>query len=568
MHPIARHTTCLYVLLGAITLQPAIGSAADARLDDAPAVSLDLTLPADAGQLTADWRYSDVRIVTGQLRAADAEGQPTGAVTSTYDYSPHAGARDFDDSAWQRIAPDDLGTRRAGGLLCFNWYRVRLTVPARIGDFDPTGALVVFETSLDDYAEVWVDGELPRAFGQNGGSVVAGWNAPNRLVIGRGVKPGQQIQLAIFGINGPISAAPTNFIWLRTARVDFYPNAERPIAVVPQEVNVDVLRVDPAIDALVPENAKVFKLAEGFTFTEGPVWTPDGDLYFSDPNENRIYRYHDQGAEPGRLSVFLEPSGYDGDDIDRYFQPGSNGLALDADGRLLVNQHGNRRVVRLEPDGNATPLAGDFEGHRLNSPNDLVVSRNGTVYFTDPPFGLPGVFADPGKELAFSGVFRIHEGTAELLAKDLEGPNGLAFSPDEKFLYVSNWDPERKVVMRYPVRADGSLGRGSVFFDMAGAPGEEALDGLKVDERGNLYVSGPGGLWVVSAEGRHLGTIRLPRLPANFAFGGADGRTLYLTARGALYRMPLKVAGAASAARPAKIAGGALPGQAGIGGRS
>jgi len=547
MHPLARCTSRLSVLLAASMLLSAGPAAAD-PLADTPAASVDLTVSAGAELLAADWRYSDVRIVTGELRAPDAAGQPTGAPVETYDYSPHAGTREFDDSGWERIAPADLAARRAGGLLCFNWYRVRLTVPERIGDFDPTGSLMVFETSLDDYAEVWVDGELPRAFGQNGGSVVAGWNAPNRLVIGRGVMPGQQIQLAIFGINGPISAAPTNFIWLRSARVDFYPNAERPIAVVPQEVNVEVVRIDPAIDALIPENAKVFKLAEGFTFTEGPVWTPDGELYFSDPNENRIYRYHDRGAEPGQLSVFLEPSGYDGDDIDRYFQPGSNGLALGADGRLLVNQHGNRRVVRLEADGRVTPLASQFEGHRLNSPNDLVVKRDGTIYFTDPPFGLPLVFRDPSKELAFSGIFRIHDGSTELLAKELDGPNGLAFSPDEKFLYVSNWDPERKVVMRYPVRADGSLGRGTVFFDMTGAPEEEALDGLKVDERGNLYVSGPGGLWVVSSEGRHLGTIRLPRLPANFAFGGTDGRTLYLTARSALYRMPLKVAGADRAA--------------------
>jgi len=541
----ASNTVRLVLLLLAClgtAASPAAVPAATAP-EDQPAASVDLTTSSGAALLSATWRYSDVRITNTEFPTADAMGQPTGRTAPTYDYAPHAGATDFDDAAWSRVAPERLSERRAAGKLCFNWYRVRLTIPERIGDFDPTGALVVFETSLDDYAEVWVDGELPRAFAQNGGSVVAGWNAPNRLVIARGVVPGQQIQLAVFGINGPISAAPTNYIWLRSARVDFYPNAARPIAVQPQEVNVEVLRVDPAINTLVPENAKVFKLAEGFTFTEGPVWTPDGELLFSDPNENRIYRFRERGDQPGELSVFLEPSGYDGTDAGRYFQPGSNGLALDAAGRLIVNQHGNRRVVRLE-DGRVVPLATAYDGKRLNSPNDLVVKSDGAVYFTDPPFGLPQAFDDPAKELPFSGVFRLQDGTVQLLARDLTGPNGLAFSPDERFLYVSNWDPERKVVMRYPVREDGSLGPGTEFFDMAGAPGMEALDGLKVDERGNVYVSGPGGLWILSAAGAHLGTVTLPRLPANFVFGGADGRTLYLTARSALYRMPLKVAGA------------------------
>lgn len=510
------------------------------------AVSVDLTTAAGARTFSASWRYSDVQIIESTFRAADAAGQPTGEPISTYDYTPHAGAASFDDSDWLEVAPDQLAKRRATGKLCFNWYRVKLRIPERIGTFDPTGALVVLETSLDDYAEIWVDGELPRAFAQSGGSVVAGWNAPNRLVIGRGVRPGQEIQLAIFGINGPISAVPTNFIWLRQARLDFYPDAERPIAVVPQEVNVEVERMDPLIDRLVPANAKVFKLAEGFSFTEGPVWTPAGDLLFSDPNDNRIYRFREQGDDAGLLTVFRERSGYQGKDVARYFQPGSNGLAFDAQGRLTIDEHGNRRVTRIETDGRLTVLASDYRGARLNSPNDLVYRRDGTLYFTDPPFGLPAVFDDPAKELSFSGIFRLNDGRVELLSQDLQGPNGLAFSPDEKLLYVSNWDPLRKVVMRYPVREDGSLGSGTLFFDMGGAPGEEALDGLKVDVLGNLYVSGPGGLWILSAQGKHLGTIKLPRLPANFAFGGVDGRTLYLTARSALYRMRLEVAGSNS----------------------
>jgi len=370
-----------------------------------------------------------------------------------------------------------------------------------------------------------------------------GWNAKNRLVIGRDVKPGQAIQLAVFGINGPISSVPTNFIWMRTARLDFYAGSTVPIAVTPQEVNVEVERLDPAIDELVPPNAKLFKLAEGFQFTEGPIWVQragqPGHLLFSDPNANRIYKYSDEQG----LSVFREQSGYDGADISEYGQPGSNGLTLDARGRLTIDEHGRHRVSRLESNGSLTVLVDNYQGKRLNSPNDLVYKRDGALYFTDPPFGLPKFYDDPRKELAFSGIYRLADGKLTLLASDMIGPNGLAFSPDERFLYVDNWDPKRKIVMRYPVRSDGTLGKGEVFFDMGGAPGEEALDGLKVDQRGNLYVSGPGGLWVLSADARHLGTIRGPKLAANFAWGGDDGKTLYLTARTALYRLPLLVAG-------------------------
>ena len=182
-----------------------------------------------------------------------------------------------------------------------------------------------------------------------------------------------------------------------------------------------------------------------------------------------------------------------------------------------------------------------IEGKRLNSPNDLVYKSDGSLYFTDPPFGLPKAFDDPRKELPFSGVFRLADGALRLVASDLTGPNGLAFSPDENFLYVTNWDVARKVVMRYEVTADGSLANGRVFFDMTAAPGEEALDGIKVDRDGNLFVSGPGGLWIIGPDGRHLGTIRAPELPANMAWGDADGRTLYLTARTSVYRIRLNV---------------------------
>jgi gluconolactonase len=271
------------------------------------------------------------------------------------------------------------------------------------------------------------------------------------------------------------------------------------------------------------------------------VWVRSGNyLLFSDPNRNVIYRY----TERGELSVFRHKSGYDAPDIAEYGQPGSNGLTLDSQGRITINEHGRHRVSRLEKDGSDTVLAERYEGKRLNSPNDLVYSSSGWVYFTDPPFGLPKFYDDPRKELPFSGVFRAKNGTLELLNRDLKGPNGIAFSPDEGFLYVGNWDPAAKTVTRFPVKRNGTLGRGETFIDLTKKiPGEEALDGIKVDVQGNLYVSAPGGVWIFNAAGRHLGTITAPKPIHNFAWGGADGKTLYLCARSALYRVPLLVAG-------------------------
>lgn len=500
--------------------------------EEAEAV-LDLATPEGVAAVGGTWRYADARIVPLPFRAAGPGGQPTGEPVGTWGIEPAAGAVDFDDSAWEVLEPTALSRRRGPGRLSFNWYRFTWTVPEKIGDLDPTGSTVVFETSVDDYAEVWVDGELPRLAGQSGGSVVGGWNAVNRLVVGRGVQPGQVIRLAVFGANGPLSSPPTNFIWMREARLEFHVTDSGPLAVPEQEVNVEVERFDPRLDAIVSTNPKLYKLAEGFLFTEGPVWV-DGDLLFSDPNANRIYRYSGDGT----LAVFRERSGYQGADVARYRQPGSNGLGLDSEGRLTIAEHGNRRVTRLESDGTLTVLADRYRGRRLNSPNDLVWGSDGALYFTDPPFGLPASFDDPDKELDFSGVYRWSEGDGlVLLTDELSGPNGIELSPDGRFLYVGDWDAERKVVMRYPL-AQGRLGRGVVFLDLTDREGEDAIDGVEVDVEGNVYVSGPGGLWIVAADGALLGRIVTPRHPHNFAWGG-QGRTLYLTARDRLYRLPL-----------------------------
>jgi gluconolactonase len=199
----------------------------------------------------------------------------------------------------------------------------------------------------------------------------------------------------------------------------------------------------------------------------------------------------------------------------------------------------------MEKDGQLTVLADRYDGKRLNSPNDLVYKSDGALYFTDPPFGLPKFFDDPRKELPYSGVFRVSPDgkDIQLLSKELSGPNGLAFSSDEKYFYVDNWDEKKKIIMRYEVKTDGTLSNGKVFFDMTSAEGEDALDGMKVDQKGNLYVSGPAGLWIISPEGKHLGTIVGPEHPHNFAWGDDDGKTLYLCAKTGLYRIRLNIPG-------------------------
>jgi len=540
--------------------------ASAARAEDLPSgppdAVLDLRTAEGAAAAQAVWRYSDARLVEVEFRAPGPDHKPSGPPNRTQTLEPLAGAADFDDAQWPVLPPTALEDRRGGGKVSFAWYRLHAVIPERIGGFETAGATVVFETVVDDYAEVWVNGALPftlhvDGLGQSGGAVIAGWNMPNRRLVSASAKPGERAVVAVFAANGPISSAPSNYIWVRRAQLAFY---KAPRAVTPTRVDARIERLDPALDRAVPRDAGVEKLAEGFAFTEGPVWVPEhgGFLLFSDPNRNRIYRY-DPAAEHRDVSPRGE-SGYQGPDVARYGQPGSNGLALDPrDGELTIDEHGNRRVAKLDADGSEVALADRYRGARLNSPNDLVYRSDGTLYFTDPPFGLPGFYADPGRELPYSGVFKLDANGLALVSQDLAGPNGIAFSPDERFLYVTNWDPARKVVMRYEVARNGSLANGRVFFDMTGAPGDEALDGLKVDTLGNLYVSGPGGVWILSPEGKHIGQIVAPELPANLAWGDADRMTLYMTARTGLYRMRLAVpgAGAAPAQLPASTASSA-----------
>jgi gluconolactonase len=300
-------------------------------------------------------------------------------------------------------------------------------------------------------------------------------------------------------------------------------------------------RLDPRFDALVPPGARLEKIADGFGWAEGPAWNATtGELWFSDVETNHMYAW---SAKDG-TRIVLENSGYVRAAPFPGREPGSNGITFDAEGRAVFCQHGERRISRLEPDGSCTVLVDRYQGKRLNSPNDLVYSRSGDLYFTDPPFGLPETYDDPAKELPFSGVYRLaRSGELELLVDDLRGPNGIALSPDERTLYVGNWDEHRKVVLRFAVRPDGTTSDGEVFFDLTSVPGAEAIDGIKVDVEGRVYVAGPGGIFVLAPDGRHLGTIVLPATAHNFAFGDADSKSLYVTAESGLYRVPLRVAG-------------------------
>jgi len=503
-----------------------------------PAAIIDLSTETGVQLVQGQWRTATARLVPVDHRAPGPDLRASGAPIRTLDLEPHAGPAEFDDRDWDTIAPGRLEARRGNGRVSFVWYRINITVPGRVGDMDPTGSTLVFELVADDYAEIWVNGKLPLVLGQTGGALVRGFNAPNRVVLSRDARPGQRYQLAVLVANGPFSNPPPNFIWVRSATLDFYRPDQARVATA---TGAEVLRLRPAINAIVPADAVVEKLAGGFRFTEGPVWVPEGDyLLFSDPNSNAIYRW----TPDGEVSVYRTKSGYAGPDIGAYRQPGSNGLALDREGRVTIDQHGNRRVIRVERTGAVTVLADRYQGKRLNSPNDLVYRSDGALYFTDPPFGLPKVFGDPAKELPFSGVYLLRDSVLSLVSTDLTGPNGIALSPDERTLYVSNWDPSRKVIMAYDVAPDGSLGNGRVFFDITRSePGEDCWDGLKVDRAGNVYAAGPSGIYILDASGAHLGTIRLPEHVANFAWGDADRHTLYVTASTGVYRVRLSAEG-------------------------
>jgi gluconolactonase len=306
-------------------------------------------------------------------------------------------------------------------------------------------------------------------------------------------------------------------------------------------------RLDPALDALIPAAAQLEVIGEGLEWSEGPVWIKQGGfLLFSDVLANTIYRWDAAGG----CRPYLTPSGYTSD-VPRGGETGSNGLALDKDGRLLLCQHGDRRVARLATAWDERPprfetLADKFDGKRFNSPNDLVVHSSGAIYFTDPPYGLERNISDPARQLDFQGVYRIApDGAVTLLTREMERPNGIALSPDEKTLYVANSHGPRPVIMAFPLREDGTTGDGRVFLDARNLPGRRqgAFDGMKIDRQGNLFATGPGGVLVLSPQGKHLGTLFTTQRTANCAFG-EDGATLFITADDFLLRVRVSTQGA------------------------
>jgi len=302
-----------------------------------------------------------------------------------------------------------------------------------------------------------------------------------------------------------------------------------------------VERLDDRINALVPAEAAIEKLAEGFEWAEGPVWDRGGKaILFSDIPRNTVFKW----SFGGGLEEFLKPSGYTGS-TPRGGELGSNGLALGPAGQLVLCMHGDRRVARLEKDGSFTSLAEYYRYRRFNSPNDLVFKSNGDLYFTDPPYGLEGNVNDPAKELLYQGVYlRRRDGEVVLLTDQMTRPNGIGFSPDERTLYVANSDPEQAVWMAYDVAEDGTIGNGRVFFDATPFVGQRKglPDGLKVDRRGNVWASGPGGVLVFTPTGEHLGTIHPGEATANCGFGD-DGTVLYLTSDMYLCRIKTLVRG-------------------------
>jgi len=298
-------------------------------------------------------------------------------------------------------------------------------------------------------------------------------------------------------------------------------------------------RLDPRLDALVPPGARLEKIADGFGWAEGPAWNAaTSELFFSDVETNHMHAW---SAKDG-TRIVLENSGYVRAAPFQSREPGSNGITFDSQGRAVFCQHGERRISRLEPDGARTVLVDRYpnapDGKHLNSPNDLVYSRSGDLYFTDPPFGLPKTFDDPDKELDFSGVYRLSaNGELTLLTRELEGPNGIGLSPDEKTLYVANNSPARPLWMAYELRSDGTLAPGRVLFDAKPftAARKGFPDGLKVAPTGYLFAAGPEGIYVLTPDGGHLGTLFFGALTSNCAFG-PDG-ALFVTVDSAIYRL-------------------------------
>ena len=534
--------TLAVLLLGATaaTAQHAVRTALDGR----PDAIVDLRTESGVALVGGGWQYQDARVVPAQNRAPGPDLRPSGEPVATLDIAPRIGGMTSDDRGWAPIAAASLEARRTNGKLSFGWYRTTVTVPTRVGALATTGSTIVFEVVVDDYAEIWVDGRNARVLGQTGGSVVRGFNAPNRIVLTREARPGQQFQLAVFAANGPLSDPPSNFVWVRSATLDFFAPAA-PARVSPARV----VRANPGLDAIIPQGATIEALAEGFLFTEGPVWHPDGYLLFSDPNANTVYRWSDDDG----LSVYRVKSGYTGVDVGEYGQPGSNGLALDAEGRLTVDEHGNRRVVRYEHNGRITVLADQWNGKPLNAPNDAVVHPDGGIWFTDPGYGsMANYEGHKGALQVKEAVYRIDPktGKMDLVTDEIHKPNGLCFSPDYKKLYIADTGgPDPKPILVWDL--DGArLKNRRPFCSMEFKGKSGVADGIRADIDGNIWAGagwagdGYDGVQVFAPEGERIGLIKLPEICANLCFGGEKRNRLFMAASQSLYAVYLETQGA------------------------
>ena len=320
-----------------------------------------------------------------------------------------------------------------------------------------------------------------------------------------------------------------------------------------------VVRIEPELDQLVSADAELERVVGGFGFTEGALWVPKGRrgyLLFSDIPANVIYRWT---PEDNKVAIHLDHSGYTGQDIwrvgfiqtngkdrgDPAFEEfpmiGSNGLTLDRQGRLIIATWAGRSIDRIEPNGKRTVLADRYQGKRFGGTNDVIVKKDGAIYFTDTFGGLRLREKDPKKELERNGVYRLKDGQVTLVIDDIPNTNGLAFSPDEKYLYANG--SRDRYVKRYEVGPDGTATNGKMLIDISKEAAPGITDGLRIDVKGNLWETGPGGVWIISPEGRHLGTIRTPELAANVEFGDADRKTLYIVARTSIYRIRVNLPG-------------------------
>jgi len=304
----------------------------------------------------------------------------------------------------------------------------------------------------------------------------------------------------------------------------------------------EIERLHPNIDKLISKDATIEVLAEGFTWSEGPLWIEEGQyLLFSDIPPNRIMKW----SEKEGISLYLHPSGYTGEK-ERAGESGSNALILNAAKQLVLCQHGDRRMARMStslsnPSPSFKTIINNFEGKRLNSPNDAVYDSKGNLYFTDPPYGLEKQMEDPTKELDFQGVFRYGvDGSMRLVTDQLSRPNGLAFSPDESKLYVANSDPNKAIWMEYTLDEVGAIVEEKLFYDATGKEGKGLPDGMKVDRQGNIWATGPGGVWVFQADGTVLGKIKTGEATSNCAFN-ADQSILYMTCDDYLMRIGLTI---------------------------